>query len=43
MKVDNNLLERWGVYFVYFEILRRYGLTFEQFVEKNLNGTWEVE
>ena len=35
-------IEKLGIYFVYHNILRRFGLTFEQFVEKVDNGSWEV-
>lgn len=38
----DDLIERLGTYFVYHRIRERYGLTFEQFVQKVLNGTWEA-
>lgn len=33
-------LDRLGRYFVYNQVRERYGLTFEQFVEKVRRGTW---
>lgn len=42
MKMNDELLDRLGVYFVYHEVHERYGITFEQFVERNQRGTWEV-
>ncbi|HZG83867.1 hypothetical protein [Paenibacillus sp.] len=35
-------LDRLGEYFVYHRVRERYGLTFEQFVEKYRRGTWEA-
>lgn len=40
--MDDDLLDRLGRYFCYFDILNRYGITFEQFVRKVQNGTWEA-
>ncbi|WP_262495866.1 hypothetical protein [Paenibacillus sedimenti] len=33
-------LERLGTYFVHFGIRERYCITFEQFIEKVVNGAW---
>lgn len=40
MNINDQLLDRYGVYFVYHEIHARYGYTFMEFVERNLRGTW---
>jgi hypothetical protein len=40
--IPDDLLDRLGTYFVHFRIAERYGITFEQFVWKVLNGTWEA-
>ena len=35
-------IDKLGVYFVHFNIGDRFGLTFEEFVNKVDNGGWEV-
>jgi len=40
--MNDNRLEKLGTYFVYHQIKERYGITFERFVQKVLNGTWEA-
>ena len=42
LKVNDEMLERLGIYFVYHEVHTRYGITFELFVERNQRGTWEL-
>ncbi|SOC21006.1 hypothetical protein SAMN05880501_11295 [Ureibacillus xyleni] len=38
MKIDDDVLERLGVYFVYFDIYNLYGIPFETFVERWKKG-----
>ena len=40
--MNDEMLERLGVYFVHQKIYMRYGVTFEQFVERCQRGTWEL-
>ena len=40
-RVPDDLLERLGTYFTYFDIQQRYGITFERFVHLNMIGAWE--
>ncbi|MBB5149979.1 MULTISPECIES: hypothetical protein [Ureibacillus] len=42
MKINDELLEKLGVYFVYHDIYNRYGITFETFVERWVRGTLEI-
>ena len=35
-------IDKLGVYFVHFKIRERFNLTFEEFVNKVDNGSWEV-
>lgn len=42
MKIDDDILERLGVYFVYHEIYERYGISFESFVERWSRGILEI-
>ena len=34
MRVNDDMLERLGVYFVYHNLYERYGITFESFVDR---------
>lgn len=38
MKINDELLEKLGVYFVYHDIYNRYGIPFETFVERLVRG-----
>ncbi|MFJ8461955.1 hypothetical protein ACIQ57_22935 [Lysinibacillus xylanilyticus] len=42
MKINDELLERLGTYFVYHSVYENYGITFENFVERWLRGILEV-
>lgn len=42
MKINDELLEKLGVYFVYHDIYNRYGITFERFVERWMRGILEL-
>ncbi|WP_264989157.1 hypothetical protein [Lysinibacillus piscis] len=38
LKINDELLDRLGIYFVYHAIYENYGITFEQFVKRWLRG-----
>ncbi len=38
VKIDDDLLEKLGVYFVYHEVYDRYGIPFETFVDRWMRG-----
>lgn len=40
MKINDELLEKLGIYFVYHDIYNRYGITFESFVDRWVRGFW---
>ncbi|WP_217562712.1 hypothetical protein [Paenibacillus sp. GbtcB18] len=40
--MSDEVLDKLGVYFEYHRIAEKYLLTFERFVKKNLDGTWEA-
>jgi len=40
--VEDRLIDTLGHYFVYHKIRERYGLTFEQFIDKWQRGVWEA-
>lgn len=40
--IDDDLMDKLGTYYVYFRIRERYGITFERFLEKWSEGTWEA-
>lgn len=42
MRINGELLDRLGVYFIHMKINERYGVTFEKFVERCQRGTWEL-
>ena len=42
MKIDDELLDKLGTYFVYHELYNRYGLTFETFVDRWTRGILEL-
>ncbi|WP_274523373.1 hypothetical protein [Metasolibacillus meyeri] len=42
MRIDDELLERLGVYFVYHEIYNQYGITFESFVDRWIRGILDI-
>lgn len=42
MKINDELLERLGTYFVYHQLHNRYGLTFESFVDRWSRGSLEI-
>lgn len=42
MKINDELLDRLGIYFVYHEVYNRYGITFEVFVDRWERGILEI-
>lgn len=42
MKIDDELLDRLGVYFVHMGVNERYGITFEKFVDRWQRGILEL-
>lgn len=42
MKIDDGILEKLGIYFVYHDIYGRYGLPFEVFVDRWMRGILEL-
>lgn len=42
MKIEDDLLEKLGVFFVYHDLYNRYGITFENFVYRYLRGNLEL-
>lgn len=42
MKIDDVMLDKLGVYFVYHDIYNRYGITFETFVDRWIRGILDV-
>lgn len=38
--MSDETLDKLGTYFVHFDILKRYGLTFERFTQLVSNGQW---
>ena len=42
MKINDELLEKLGTYFVYHEVYDTYGLTFESFVDRWTRGILEL-
>lgn len=42
IKIDDELLDRLGVYFVYHHVYEKYGIPFEVFVERWLRGIVEI-
>ncbi|WP_332647022.1 hypothetical protein [Lysinibacillus sp. 54212] len=42
MKIDDEMLDKLGVYFVYHEVYDRYGITFESFVERWVRGILDI-
>ncbi len=42
MKIDDEILDKLGTYFVYHDIFNRYGITFETFVDRWLRGILDV-
>lgn len=38
MKIDDEILDKLGVYFVYHDLYNRYGITFETFVKRWSKG-----
>lgn len=42
MKINDELLEKLGTYFVYHEVYDKYGLTFESFVDRWTRGILEL-
>ncbi|MEC1180013.1 hypothetical protein P9B03_16045 [Metasolibacillus meyeri] len=42
MRIEDELLERLGVYFVYHEIYNQYGITFESFVDRWIRGILDI-
>lgn len=41
MKIEDDKLEKYGVYFVHHQIKEKYGISFERFVEMNELNTWK--
>lgn len=42
MRINDELLEKLGSYFVYHEVYNRYGITFESFVDRWTRGILEL-
>lgn len=42
MRINDELLDKLGVYFVYHQINERYGITFEIFVDRWTRGHVEI-
>ena len=42
MRIDDEMLDKLGVYFVYHDVYSRYGITFESFVERWSKGILEI-
>ena len=42
MPIDDELLDKLGVYFVYHDVYARYGITFESFVNRWRKGILEI-
>lgn len=42
MPIDDELLDKLGVYFVYHDVHARYGITFESFVDRWRKGILEL-
>jgi hypothetical protein len=42
MKINDELLEKLGTYFVYHGVYDKYGLTFESFVDRWTRGILEL-
>lgn len=40
--MNDDLLEKLGIYFVHHDIYNRLGITFEAFVDKYVRGVWEL-
>ena len=40
--MNDDLLEKLGIYFVYHDIYNRFGITFESFIDKWSRGVWEL-
>ena len=40
--MNDDLLEKLGIYFVYNDIYNRFGITFESFIDKWSRGVWEL-
>lgn len=41
-EMNDDLLEKLGIYFVYHDIYNRFGITFESFIDKWSRGVWEL-
>lgn len=39
-EMNDDLLEKLGIYFVYHDIYNRLGITFETFVKRYMQGAW---
>lgn len=42
MKINDDMLDRLGSYFVYHEVYNRYGITFESFVDRWTRGILDI-
>ena len=42
MRINDELLEKLGIYFVYHEVYNKYGITFESFVDRWTRGILEI-
>lgn len=42
MRINDELLDKLGIYFVYHEVYNRYGITFESFVDRWTRGILEI-
>ena len=42
MRIDDEMLDKLGTYFVYHEVYNRYGITFEIFVDRWVRGILDI-
>lgn len=42
VRINDEVLDRLGIYFVYHDVYERYGITFEIFVNRWLRGTIDI-
>jgi hypothetical protein len=40
MRIDDDRLEKLGIYYCHWNVSKRYGISFERFVTMVLIGTW---
>ncbi|MEK4700480.1 hypothetical protein MKX47_12860 [Solibacillus sp. FSL R7-0668] len=42
MRINDEVLDKLGIYFVYHEVYNKYGITFESFVDRWSRGILEI-